>query len=669
VSFMMSPPGSPPFESPLSVCLLFTASQSSRGGLFFDFERKRDLLKNIMPEGCMPDDQMLHRILKANGFDVQRTAEVLLETGAATPPPGPVEPPLEPMQMDRAGGEKRARTELPPPPTTATFRPMAAPFTQAAIASATRLTASMAAMEDVEADPGTAGMLTLLHALSKQLERLPAQVAAALPEAIRLHDEAEALRSRKAAVESGLGGLLMLIRAAPDMAALAKVEGLGFRWNPHENSLTCICCEAYATQSGIRNAISAGKVQGPDFTRRNSTEQRPLGREMRPLSVVKDTICVHLASEVHNWCALKDATERKQARERDNAAVLCGRLVLQNIKEHDSDASYERRLATARVAGNDVGTKNQSRAFVPKLRHSMAAVLYAGFARLLTTKDVATGRPPPFATMADKATVQRQTGQMHAIILMVEGVLVALFLSVAVAPDPTGLGLATLLEAMLMGGLPLSLSSSLLRQSLTCGAFDGQYQGAHEGHAAGLDVLSHFCQKLKLNPKFLVSRWDKAHLIELGMDEVRKQTRWYSELAGQISESHTKYLYGKGFDRVKEAFSTLKQKMKPAAIGVVCTTRFAHSERKVYKNFFRNLVVFISDKRKQVPSWPPPSPSPTSPPPPPPSPPPPTPLAISTESLIPHRLRRWRIKLPIMWRPRRTLPLFLLFSSLCGLRA
>ena len=51
---------------------------------------------------------------------------------------------------------------------------------------------------------------------------------------------------------------------------------------------------------------------------------------------------------------------------------------------------------------------------------------------------------------------------------------------------------------------------------------------------------------------------------------------------------------------MKEACEALKQKMQPAAIGVVCTSRFAHSERKVYKNFFRNCVVFIADKRKQV---------------------------------------------------------------------
>ena len=606
MSFMMSPPGSPLFETPLSVCLLFTGSQSSRGGLFFDFERKRDILKNIMPEGCMPDDQWLHSILKANGFDVQRTAEALLEIQGAQQSalPSSLEPPLEPMQMDRAEGLKRARVELSPPPTTATFRPMAAPFTQAAAASAARSqTASMTPMEDSETgrmDPGTASLLTLMNTLVKQLEKLPAQLAASVPEAVRKYDTEEANRVRRHAVESDLGGVVSLIRAAHDMASLARVEGATFRWNPHENTITCIVCECYADASGIRNAVAAGKIQGPDLTRHESTGDRPTGRQYRPFAVVQEMCIRHLAGDVHCWCVVKDASERKKASERDAAALLCGRIGLQNIIEHDSDASYERRIAAVRVANVNVGTKNHSKAFIPMLRRSCATVLYSGFTRLLTATQVATGRPPPIAVMADKATVQRQTGQMHGIILMAEGVLVALFVSVAVAPDPSGAGLATLLETMLMGGQPLSLSIDLLRQSLTCAAFDGQYQGAHEGHAAGLDVLSHFCKKLKLNSKFLLSRWDKAHLIELGMDEARKETRWYSELAGQVSETQTKYLHGKGFDRVREAFSAFQRKMKPAAIGVVCTTRFAHSERKVYKNFFRNLVVFITDKRKLV---------------------------------------------------------------------
>ena len=50
----------------------------------------------------------------------------------------------------------------------------------------------------------------------------------------------------------------------------------------------------------------------------------------------------------------------------------------------------------------------------------------------------------------------------------------------------------------------------------------------------------------------------------------------------------------------KKACSDLAGYLKPAAIGVVCTTRFCHSERKVYKKKFRNLVIFISDMRQQV---------------------------------------------------------------------
>ena len=105
----------------------------------------------------------------------------------------------------------------------------------------------------------------------------------------------------------------------------------------------------------------------------------------------------------------------------------------------------------------------------------MYGVLMRGVTRLLTTPDEATGRPPPFAVMADKATVMRKTGQMHGIILMIEGAFVALFVSVLLAGDiGDGQGLASLLVQMLMQGAPFSLSAEHLRSSLTGLAFDGQ---------------------------------------------------------------------------------------------------------------------------------------------------------------------------------------------------
>ena len=112
--------------------------------------------------------------------------------------------------------------------------------------------------------------------------------------------------------------------------------------------------------------------------------------------------------------------------------------------------------------------------FVPKLRASFHAVLMAGFTKLLTTPEAATGRPPPFAFAADKATVSRKTGQMHAIILMAEGVFIAFFLSVLLALAADGDGLAAFMVETLMSCKPLELSADIIRLGLVCTAFDGQ---------------------------------------------------------------------------------------------------------------------------------------------------------------------------------------------------
>ena len=80
---------------------------------------------------------------------------------------------------------------------------------------------------------------------------------------------------------------------------------------------------------------------------------------------------------------------------------------------------------------------------------------------------------------------------MHGIITMVEGELVPLFASVLVAADGTGAGLAALIVQMLTNGKPFTLGADLVRRSLTCLPFDGQYQSANEGHDCGLAVAAH----------------------------------------------------------------------------------------------------------------------------------------------------------------------------------
>jgi hypothetical protein len=122
---------------------------------------------------------------------------------------------------------------------------------------------------------------------------------------------------------------------------------------------------------------------------------------------------------------------------------------------------------------------------------------------------------------------------------------------------------------------------------------DGQYQGRHEGHPAGLDVVSHFCTLTGLNPSWVISRWDGAHRIELGMDTVRKVIPFYGKIAGIVSAAQGKYFFGKGHLRCIQAAEALGCKIR--AIGVVCDTRFCQSERKVYKNFGANLYYIVRD--------------------------------------------------------------------------
>ena len=84
--------------------------------------------------------------------------------------------------------------------------------------------------------------------------------------------------------------------------------------------------------------------------------------------------------------------------------MLCGRLVLQIVKEHDSDWSYERRNASQHAMGSDVGNKNHSQYFCRGLKNEevMHDVMTATILSVLTTIDSATLRVRVFAVCCSR---------------------------------------------------------------------------------------------------------------------------------------------------------------------------------------------------------------------------------------------------------------------------
>ena len=301
---------------------------------------KREQVSSLVGDGLQLAE--VDKLLGAYNFNVETAADAFF-AGSWTPPrPAPEEHPEHidsrssppaPVQMDRTeqhsgttreqpGASKRARSE--------TFNTSGQPSSSMGADAPPFTTASLGSASTTM-DVVTAAFLALMNPIREQLEaleqKLPNAVAQAVPTAVRAYDEEVAVRSQQKVIESNLGATLAAINESTTMSALGKIEG--FRFNPHENSLTCINCEAYAHFSGCQNAKGAGRIQGPDLSRSDGRKDSMsgVGRIRRPLQIVKESVKQHLCGEVHIWCDVHAAERKQRDREKDDAAILCGRHV------------------------------------------------------------------------------------------------------------------------------------------------------------------------------------------------------------------------------------------------------------------------------------------------------------------------------------------------------
>ena len=515
--------------------------------------------------GMVVDDSRVAEIdgcLESNGRSVQRAIQAWLGIAESSSILAPGNMAMEREDSSASPSAKRPRP--PPKPTTPQLRQPPAtsatqtPFTMAA-GSSTHAAATLPDIESVDvrqtgSSLGTdAAMAVALAQLTLRFDKLageyrdlcesmPGRVATA----VRHYDERAALKLKLDEEEKEQRTMEQRLERCITMEDISNVARL--QWVAVCNELRCANCQAYARRLHLFRGGGTG--DNDDEASRHPGIVKGVKAPTRRIAEVRKAVLKHLASKMHRLCQQQAQEEARVAKIKNGIGVDVGKTVLELVKEHDSDASFERRLTTLQSRSVCVGTKNHSRKFVPRLRTSMARVLYKGFGTLLTTPAAATKRFPVFALMADKATLRRRTGQMHGIIVIIGGVLTPILLSILSAVDSTGPGLADLLKEVLMGGKPLRLTDKQVRQSMTGLAFDGQYQGAHEGHASGLDVVSHLCKSLNIDARWCISRWDGAHRIEIAMANVRDVIRFYGDLAAVVSNTQQRYLYGKSYERV-----------------------------------------------------------------------------------------------------------------------
>jgi hypothetical protein len=651
---------------------------------FFGLEGKISQLREII--GCStggPSDHELEMLLKDSSWSVQAAAAAHFDGDDGAHAPRAPEADSIPRDAAPELPEKRQRVTSPTQGERKAQHSSPWPFCGTAAGPEVSEAAApgvLAAMQAMLA-PLASSVKLIVESVTAMRSTLPTELA----KAVRQYDEDEARRLAEAAEETELERQIARCRTCVEVGKLK-----GFSYTVQTNEIVCLDCQRYGHECPgklIRGARNFGVFDGDCKADREHTPPRsapPLcmctahpacntwsgqyarvsacpcpcprvhsrhvclsrvcscgpastalrGITARHFKTVKHALLRHARSGAHSWCEVHAFEVAANMRRANATGLACGRLVLQLTKEHDSNLSYERRIANLRVLGVDVGNKNHSKEFCAGLKRSMWAVTTATIQTALTTAQPATLRPPAFAALADKATVDRLTGQMHGTLVMLDGRLTALFLSVLVVPagGGGGDGLAQLQVDTYTGGKPLTLTFAQMREQLTGQAYDGQYQGVEQRSFTGLSVPVHLADKLGINAEWVLSRclnhtlahrpaararpahappcvplrfgrWDPAHRIELAMGEIRKDnssvTSFYVQLSAKVAEAQSTYLHGKGFERVMVAWKKLNERvrehLRPGSVGTVCTTRFCASERKVYKAFFRNLTVFIQD--------------------------------------------------------------------------
>jgi hypothetical protein len=241
-----------------------------------------------------------------------------------------------------------------------------------------------------------------------------------------------------------LNSVEAILTKFPFLQRSGDTESPGFDDFADFHIICTICHDPFdKTKSGVFTYVSN---EGTDFKKRKQP------REFRNLKI---KLQKHIASEKHMKIADK---ERESAvvrftriQKNHEAGKICGKWAYTAIKLDQSLLRYEDYIAIAASMNMAVGEKNHGRKFARELAHSFYICLHQRLHRYLTSPSPATGRPPPFAVIADKYTPNRTAGQIVGIIAFIDGKMRDVNIDFPQVKEHGGLGIACSIYESLRG--------------------------------------------------------------------------------------------------------------------------------------------------------------------------------------------------------------------------
>ncbi|CAF4208097.1 unnamed protein product [Rotaria sp. Silwood2] len=196
----------------------------------------------------------------------------------------------------------------------------------------------------------------------------------------------------------------------------------------------------------------------------------------------------------------------------------------------------------------------------------------------LHSVDPVTKRCRPFGITLDKVTLLNRSMQVTIVIVMIDGQLPSLYLqSPLCQTELTGEDLGSNCVRVLES---FGLKRTALKEQLTGCAVDGAY--------INLKIEKHLCRKLGMREKWLTVSWDSVHLLELAINDAKKQSKfsWLQRFIKTCGTLMKKYSYGKQYEHLLGADELFEEQiLQPKQFHV---TRFVQSELRVYETVLRD---------------------------------------------------------------------------------
>jgi hypothetical protein len=175
------------------------------------------------------------------------------------------------------------------------------------------------------------------------------------------------------------------------------------------------------------------------------------GKKMcKAFTNLKQHISSHIKSPLHiknSEMEIKNNRARMIMLEKNqHAGMILGRAAYMAVKVDHNVSKYEHYVALNAANKVAIGDENHSRHFARKFGHHAFGILQKKLIDIMNQPLISTGKPPPFAIIADKYTANRLTGQITGIITFFDGEIKAINVDFPLVHDHSGSGIANTLK-------------------------------------------------------------------------------------------------------------------------------------------------------------------------------------------------------------------------------